>query len=96
MGKALKRNIQEPYVSCLLGKSRWIPTKGLVGGPQYRLPRLLSEVLGGLIYFSAPGLMTGTARYRIPVRGVARLSGHLRFPHLHQQDGTANHVRALL
>ena len=62
MGKALKRNIQEPYVSCLLGKSRWIPTKGLVGGPQYRLPCLLSEVLGGLVYFSAPGLMTGTAR----------------------------------
>jgi hypothetical protein len=57
---------------------------------------LLSEVLGGLVYFSAPGLMTGTARFRIPVRGVARLPEHLRFPYLHQQDGTANHVCALL
>ena len=47
----------------------------MVAGPQYRLPRLLSEVLGGLVYFSAPGLMTGTARFRIPVRGVARLPG---------------------
>jgi hypothetical protein len=38
--------------------------------------------------------MIDTARSRIPVRGVARLSGHLRFPHLHQQDGTVNQVRA--